>query len=135
MFKAIIFDLNGVLIFSSANGKRVDQELLDAIAEFRRNNKKAKCFTLSNYPADAAQRYRQDFPFLREYFDQNYFSGETGFWKPDPESFRVILEEHKLKPFECLYIDDQPGNVEACEVMGMQGVVYEGIGSLRKFLE
>ena len=40
--------------------------------------------------------------------------------KPDRRIFEILLETYVLKPQECLFIDDNPGNTEAASKLGFQ---------------
>lgn len=40
--------------------------------------------------------------------------------KPEPRIFEILLETYALKPQECLFIDDNPGNTEAASKLGFQ---------------
>lgn len=39
--------------------------------------------------------------------------------KPDPRIYRLVLERLDLDPSECLFVDDQQGNVEGALAVGM----------------
>jgi putative hydrolase of the HAD superfamily len=57
---------------------------------------------------------------LDEVFDKAYYSHHTGYRKPEPEIFEMVLEEQELKREETLFIDDNPHNVEAASALGLQ---------------
>jgi len=52
-------------------------------------------------------------------FDAFYLSHEINFRKPDAEIYEFVLEQHNLKPQECLFIDDVKENTEAAKKLGI----------------
>lgn len=61
-------------------------------------------------------------PFFAEFkkcFDAFYLSHEINFRKPDPEIYQFVLDKHRLKPEECLFIDDTKENTDAAAVLGI----------------
>lgn len=55
-------------------------------------------------------------------FERNHYSHEMGLRKPDPEIFKVVLNENNLISSETLFIDDIQENVQAAESVGMRGL-------------
>lgn len=83
---------------------------------------KYKIGLLSNVADDwLKQMFTQDEIAL---FDEISLSYQTGFIKPSPEAYKVILDKLSLEPEECVFIDDQERNVTAAVEQGMQGIVY-----------
>jgi len=60
-----------------------------------------------------------------ELFEKNYYSHQMGLRKPDPEIYRVVLEENGLIPQETLFIDDMQINTEAAKSLGMHVLLLE----------
>jgi putative hydrolase of the HAD superfamily len=56
-------------------------------------------------------------------FKKPYYSHEMGMRKPDPASFKFILDQEGLKAAETLFIDDNEPNVAAAASVGLQ-VLY-----------
>lgn len=54
-----------------------------------------------------------------ELFEKNYYSHQMGLRKPDPEIYRIVLEENSLIPGETLFIDDMKVNTEAAKLLGL----------------
>ena len=46
--------------------------------------------------------------------------------KPQPEIYLRFLSKFGLKAEECLFIDDQPTNIEGAMYVGMNGIVFDG---------
>jgi len=69
---------------------------------------------------------------LEPLFEKTYLSHEMGLRKPDPEIFKVVLNENNLVAEETLFIDDSPQHIESARTLGI--VAYhlenEDIGDL-----
>lgn len=55
-----------------------------------------------------------------KYFFKQYYSNETGLYKPDAESYLKILKENQLKPNETLFFDDIMKYVDAAWKYGVR---------------
>ena len=70
-----------------------------------------------------------------ECFDGRLISADVRLLKPEPEIYRLLYETFSLKPEECFFIDDAPGNIEGAFETGMPGFVFRGdVGKLRAAL-
>ncbi len=58
-------------------------------------------------------------------FKKLYFSHEVGMRKPEPEIFKLVLNENKLKPEETLFLDDTKANIEAAQKLGINSVLID----------
>ena len=114
--KAIIFDCFGVLL---GDGGR-NSELLAAIKGLRT---KFKMGVLSNVGAGFWNYFSEE--EAMEFFDDIVLSYQVGLLKPDPRIFKLAAERLGVEPEECVFVDDDEGNVQAAENCGMQGLVYE----------
>lgn len=70
---------------------------------------------------------------LDDYFEKSYYSHLMRMRKPDPESFRFILEENQLLGPETLFVDDAIVNVEGAEHAGLRGLFLRPGISLMDF--
>lgn len=68
---------------------------------------------------------------LTELFDAIIISSECGIVKPDPRIFRLAAEKLGVPPETVIFIDDKLANVEAAQTVGMKGVVFKTVESLR----
>lgn len=66
-----------------------------------------------------------------EPFQLTVLSFQVGLRKPDPEIYRLAARRAKLKPKECLFIDDSPEYVAAAEAVGMRGLLYSDVRTLQ----
>jgi putative hydrolase of the HAD superfamily len=61
---------------------------------------------------------------LEELFDVIVLSYEVGLRKPDPSIFRLTLDRLGAKAVECIFVDDDPGHVQAAAAVGMRTVLH-----------
>lgn len=101
----------------------------EALFRYIKDNKKRfKYGVLSNI-----QQGRIEHIFSKEQldlFDVLTLSGDIGLAKPDPNAYYYAANQLDVLPEECLFVDDQPRNVEVAKETGMLGIVYE---SFRRF--
>ena len=57
-------------------------------------------------------------------FDTVTVSAEVGSVKPSARIYEIALEQAKVKANEAIFVDDMPANIEACEKLGMKGVLF-----------
>jgi HAD superfamily hydrolase (TIGR01509 family) len=67
---------------------------------------------------------------LRKYFDSVYCTCYEGFLKSSIEFYKIVLEKEKLKPEECLFIDDQERFTNIAADLGMSAIVFHNTASL-----
>ena len=128
MKKAVIFDLFGVLVL---NGQP-NNDLVSIAKELKGLG--VKSFVLSNADNELAGEQIKTFPFLTEVFDKFYYSGQTGFIKPEEGAYKLILEENNLKPEECVYFDDSARYISVAESLGIESYLFEGPEQVREKL-
>ena len=59
------------------------------------------------------------------YFDKMYFSCELKVRKPHKEIFEHVIKDAKLKPEECIFIDDKEKNIKSAENLGIHGILFK----------
>jgi glucose-1-phosphatase len=67
-------------------------------------------------------------------FQAIFVSSDLGFRKPDPEAFRLVAKRMGFQPWEILFFDDSPGNVDGARTALMQTVVVDSIEDVRREL-
>ncbi len=78
--------------------------------------------------------FRKNIPALK-FFDGEFVSCDAHLVKPEPGIYLRFLEQFRLRPEECVFIDDDPRNIEAAVRCGMGGVIFHGdTGHLRRKL-
>ncbi len=61
---------------------------------------------------------------LYSIFDKVFLSNELKMAKPDKKIFQYVLKSLKLKPEECVFIDDKEDNVNVANELGINGIVF-----------
>ena len=68
-------------------------------------------------------------------FERIFFSCDLRLTKPDPEIFRIVVEELGVPPQDILFVDDRIENIETAEQCGMRVLHFRGSdqqGDIRK---
>ncbi len=65
-------------------------------------------------------------PTLAVFFDKIYLSHHIGYRKPNPMAWQLILNNHKLKPEETLFIDDSIQHINAANALGLKTIHVTG---------
>jgi epoxide hydrolase-like predicted phosphatase len=68
-------------------------------------------------------------------FDDILLSYEVGFIKPQSEFYQLAAERLKLKPQECLFIDDSTGHCAGADKVGMKTIHYKNFDQVREDLQ
>lgn len=76
---------------------------------------------------------------IDEVFDTLTISAEVGVAKPDEKIYLLALEQAQVEASEAVFVDDVLANIEACEQVGMKGILFkdphESMEQLRKLLK
>ncbi len=86
---------------------------------------KYRLFLLSNtnalHIAHVERTVGEDqFNRFKNCFEKVYFSHEVLLRKPNPEIFRLVLDNHMLKPEETLFIDDTAEHIYSAKKLGLE---------------
>ena len=68
----------------------------------------------------------------RANFDKFYYSGATGFMKPDPRCYELILQENNLAATDVVYFDDNEKHVAAANIVGIASYLFAGPEQVRE---
>jgi epoxide hydrolase-like predicted phosphatase len=68
-------------------------------------------------------------------FDAVVLSGEVGLRKPDAAIYRLVTERLRLRPEECVFVDDLSQNVTGAVATGMVGVHHTDVDATLGELE
>ena len=60
-----------------------------------------------------------------QYFDTLILSHELGILKPDQKIYQIALERLKVKPEECIFIDDQEDCLTPAKNMGVNTILFK----------
>ena len=78
-------------------------------------------------------------PFIYKNFDVLIFSCRVGAKKPELKIYKILLQKLKVKPKECLFIDDTKENLKPARKLGMKVVLAKNpkqvIGDVQKILD
>lgn len=91
-------------------------------------------YAITNFSADKFALSQKRFDFLNG-FDGIVVSGIERVVKPDPKIYRILLDRYGLDAADCLFIDDNPDNVESARAVGMTAHHFAGAEALRRDLE
>lgn len=82
--------------------------------------KKYKLAVINNGNVIALKYWKEKFDF--SIFDLFINSAEEGIKKPDPKIFLLACERLKVKPEECLFMDDSLKNIESAKKLEMETI-------------
>ncbi len=99
----------------------------DMLAVARRIGTEARTAIYTNNGPMTKAALRDLFPEVAEAFSEHYFSFEFATKKPDPQSFRKLLERMDADPQHCWFIDDKRSNVTGARMAGIRGHHFRGI--------
>jgi putative hydrolase of the HAD superfamily len=71
---------------------------------------------------------------LKDIFDGVYCSCTVGFAKPDPRIYLTAIQNMKTTPRETVFVDDRQENLDACEKLGIRGLLFRDAHQLRQDL-
>lgn len=108
--------------------EQADEQLLDYAKSLRKNYKTA---VLSNSNRGVLKEKIGE-NHLSTCFDEVVCSAEVGIIKPSPGIYQLTANRLGVKTNECIFIDDHESFVKAAEDIGMHGVVYKDLSSLKK---
>jgi putative hydrolase of the HAD superfamily len=109
----------------------LNRPLVDYVSKLRGEYKVA---LLSNSSSNylRAELAKHD---LEQYFDEIVISSEVKLIKPEPEVFIHIMQRLHAEPAECVFIDDNPNNVAAAQKLGIHGLVFTNLRSLKQEID
>jgi epoxide hydrolase-like predicted phosphatase len=111
-------------------GDVLDRELIQLIRSMR---SKYKTGLISNAWGDLRQYIaRQKFD---DAFDGITISAEVGVVKPEAKIYHVALEQVQVQANEAVFVDDFPANIEGCEKVGMQGILFKDPDEVKQKLK
>ncbi len=106
----------------------INNDLLDLLKTLKHDY---KIFALSNACPEIENKVIKDNIYVH-LFDKFYFSHNIGTKKPEKGAYLNITEDNNLKPEECLFIDNDVGNIKGAEEVGMKTRLYASVDLLKK---
>lgn len=80
-----------------------------------------KVYILSNWDAQSFGKIQQRYSAFFDQFSGIVLSGECGLLKPDPAIYMYLINEYKLDPSACFFIDNQQENITGAQISGIKG--------------
>ncbi|MCJ7432060.1 MAG: HAD family phosphatase, partial [Anaerolineales bacterium] len=112
-------------------GDVLDQELIQLIRSLR--GQSYKTGLISNAWNDLRQYIaKQKFD---DCFDSITISAEMGVVKPEAKIYHVALEQIQIQASEAVFVDDFQINIEGCEKVGMQGILFQDPDEVKQKLK
>lgn len=115
------------------SGEKLNRKALQLIKKVRRKNQRIKILVLSNNFRERSKYYTETFPEMFHQVDYVYYSWQTGHVKPSKGSLRYVLRANKLRPAECLYVDDRGSNVEVALALGCPTHLCRSVRDMEHF--
>lgn len=91
------------------------------VKEFK--EKGYRCYILSNYSRRTYELSKKELSFER-LMDGVLFSYQVQQIKPERAIYETLLATFGLIPEECVFLDDNPGNVAAARELGIHAVLF-----------
>ena len=90
-------------------------------------------YGLTNWSMETFPQARAKFPVL-QLIDHYVVSGDIRAVKPHPKIFQTLLDRYNLRADQCLFVDDNPANIEGANRLGLQGILFQNADHLRTIL-
>ena len=87
-------------------------------------------YAITNWAAETWPIALEVHPRLATAFRDVVVSGGEGVLKPRPQIYHLLMQRNALRPEDCLFIDDNPANVEGARVVGIDGLHFTDAGQL-----
>ncbi|KAJ5928244.1 hypothetical protein N7466_007200 [Penicillium verhagenii] len=85
-----------------------------------------KIYGMTNTPRPE-QSYLQAIADQYGVFEEIFVSGNLGMRKPELGFYRLVIEKIDLPVETIIFVDDNPGNVQAAKLTGMTGLVFRSV--------
>ncbi|MDR2038901.1 MAG: HAD family phosphatase [Bacteroidales bacterium] len=96
-------------------------------------NQGYRVFGLTNWSTETITIAYQKYDFFK-LFDGIVVSGEEKLIKPDKRIYEVLLNRYMLNAGESVFIDDNPGNINAAEDLGFETILFDNAANVQKQL-
>jgi len=72
---------------------------------------------------------------LRKKFDAIVTSYKTGIAKPNIKIFKIIMKRLKVRPEQCIFVDNMTKNMAPAEKIGMKVILFKDLDQLKRDLK
>lgn len=117
--KKSVEDVKQLWLLHYAKLATSNQEVINIIKTLRQHY---KVYLFSN--TTEMSHLHNDTTGIYKNFDGLFMSYQLGLKKPDPEVFKKVLSSIGFKPEECLFIDDDQGNLETAKQLGIKTILF-----------
>lgn len=93
-----------------------------------------KVYILSNYASWTYKRTRDGALDFLPLVDGALFSYTVKTIKPEEAIYRILLERYRLKPDECVFLDDRQINVDGAERLGIRSICFRDLAQAKRQL-
>ena len=96
--------------------------------------KKYRLAMLNNEYKECMSYLLKKYSYFR-HFKTRITSSDVGCRKPDKRIYQLMLKKLKLKPSECLFIDDLHMNIAAAKKLGINAILFRNVAQLKNDLK
>lgn len=107
-------------------------ETVDLLRELR-DREEHRLLALTNWSGETFPVALSKYDFL-QWFEGIVVSGDEKTRKPFAEIYEILLDRYEVNPEQAVFIDDSLKNVEGAEIVGINGIHFQGAGQLRETL-
>ncbi len=123
-----------ISVFKNVIRKNFHHKVEGMTELIERLNKDYQLILLSDHSAEWVKYIDSIHPFLK-LFNKKYFSFQSGKIKRERQVFELLLNENKLSPAKCLFIDDSEANIMAAREAGLNVICFKNANQLKRELE
>lgn len=98
------------------------------------HNAAVPLYAITNFSLQKFHEVQERFPFLKTSFLDIVVSAEEQLIKPDLRIYQALISRNRLKPSDCVFIDDSKKNVAAAKEVGMHSIHFSNPQKLREEL-
>lgn len=107
-------------------------ETVDLLRDLRERGEH-RLLALTNWSAETFPVALERYDFLH-WFEGIVVSGAEKTRKPFADIYEILIDRYEVNPEEAVFIDDSLTNVEGAEVVGINGIHFQGAAQLRETL-
>lgn len=107
--------------------KMLKGELPDGVGLFKKlkADPRFTLYGLTNWSAETFPYAYTHYQSILDDFEGIVVSGEEKMIKPDKRIFYTLLERYHLKAQSCIFIDDNPANIEMANKIHIHGILWK----------
>lgn len=124
------------LVFNPEELHDVAQPISQVVRMIKQLKQKGyKLYALSNIAQEPFEIMKKNHAELVELFDGIVISAQVKSIKPDAKMYNHLLDQYKLEPGNCIFIDNDKENVAAAKKLGMNAIQYTTFKKVRSELK